>query len=320
MPEQTPGGLVGRLSGIGGALHSRAERLVLGLPVDAAFTPFRGAVLARAVAGKRLVITGASSGIGHETALLAGDAGASVILVARRREVLEEVADEVRERGGIAHVAPADLSEADEAERVGREIASRHGGADVLVNNAAHSIRRAVDASYDRIHDYERTMSLNYFGALRLILALLPGMRERGDGHIVNVSTIGSHMSTPRFSAYLASKAALDGLSRALAPEVIGDGVRVTVVHMPLVRTPMIAPSRVYRRAPALSAEQGARLVCSALVDRPRRADVPLGRAAQAAYELAPGLVDRLMNVGYQLTWDSAAARNADGRGDDPDS
>jgi short-subunit dehydrogenase len=309
------GKLAGRaaanLAGTGADLVPRADRLVLGWPLEAALAPMFSRQLAGAAGGKRIVLTGASSGIGRDTALLLGDAGATVILVARRRAELEAVADEIRAGGGAAHVLPADLAEAEDADRLAREIVADQGGADILINNAGHSIRRSVDASYDRFHDFERTIQLNYYGALRLILALLPGMRERGEGHIVNVSTMGVNASTPRFSAYLASKAALDGFSKGLAPEALTDGVRITTVHMPLVRTPMIAPSRLYARMPALSAEQGARLVCGTLIDRPRRADVPLGRVTQAAYELAPKAFDRIMNAGYRLTRDSKASRGS---------
>src|SRR5437879_7287090 len=153
--------------------------------------------------------------------------------------------------GGKPHVHPADLSDIDDIERLANEMIDEYGGVDVLVNNAGRSIRRSVKASYDRFHDYERTMQLNYFGALRLILSFLPGMRERKTGHIINVSSIGVQTNTPRFSAYVASKAALDAFSRCVAPEVIGDGVHITTIHMPLARTPLIAPTDIYHASPA---------------------------------------------------------------------
>ena len=308
------GGLLERTIGAGGALVSQAERLLLGWPAAAALEPIQTRRLARAVEDRLIVLTGASSGIGREAALMLGGAGASLMLVARTQAQLEEVAEEVRRRGGTADVYPADLAGAQEAERVGREIVERRGGADVLVNNAGHSIRRSVEGSEERFHDFERTMQLNYFGALKLILALLPGMRARRDGQIVNVSTMGVNLSTPRFSAYIASKAALDGFSRSLAPEVQGEGIRVTTVHMPLVRTPMIEPTPIYSRMPALSAAQGARLLCGALIDRPRRVHVPLGLAAELAYTLAPANVDRIMSAGYRFVPESGAVGDA---GDD---
>ena len=186
-----------------------------------------------------------------------GEAGGEVILVSRTREKLEEVAKQVEDAGGTAHVHPADLSDLDEVDRLAAEVLEQHGGVDVLVNNAGRSIRRSVKASYDRFHDYERTMQLNYFGALKLILAFLPGMRERRSGHIVNVSSIGVQTNTPRFSAYVASKSALDAFSRCVAPEVIGDNVNFTTVFMPLVRTPMIAPDRHLQGLPHAHAGGG---------------------------------------------------------------
>ena len=157
-----------------------------------------------------------------------GEAGGEVILVSRTREKLEEVAKQVEEAGGTAHVHPADLSDLDDIERMAQEVIDAHGGVDVLINNAGRSIRRSVARSYDRFHDYERTMQLNYFGALKLIMALLPGMRERKSGHIINVSSIGVQTNTPRFSAYVASKSALDAFSRCAAPECVADNVKFT--------------------------------------------------------------------------------------------
>src|SRR5919198_5691488 len=167
---------------------------------------FRERSLASAISGKRILITGASSGIGREAALKVGEAGGEVLLVSRTREKLEEVASQVEDLGGPAHGQPADLSDLDDIERLAQEVLDEHGGVDILVNNAGRSIRRSVARAYDRFHDFERTMQLNYFGALKLILAFLPGMRERKSGHIINISSIGVQTNTPRFSAYVASK------------------------------------------------------------------------------------------------------------------
>jgi len=164
---------------------------------------FRERSLAKSVEGKKIMITGASSGIGAELARQIGDAGGEVILVSRTREKLEEIAREVEARGGTAHVAPADLSDLGDIQRMANEVLEEFGGIDVLVNNAGRSIRRSVEAAYDRFHDYERTMQLNYFGALKLILAFLPGMRERKKGHLINVSSIGvqtTRRASPRTS------------------------------------------------------------------------------------------------------------------------
>ena len=270
---------------------------------------FRERSLSSAVAGKRIVVTGASSGIGRDLARKIGEAGGEVIMVSRTRETLEEVKGEVEEAGGTAHVHPCDLSDLDDVDRLAAEILEQHGGVDVLVNNAGRSIRRSVAASYDRFHDYERTMKLNYFGALKLILAFLPGMRERRAGHIVNVSSIGVQTNTPRFSAYVASKSALDAFSRSIAPEVIGDGVNVSTVYMPLVRTPMIAPTSIYDAFPTLSPDEAAEKICDALIDKPKRVASRLGTFGEVAYAISPKTVDLVLNTAYRIFPDSKAAK-----------
>jgi short-subunit dehydrogenase len=275
---------------------------------------FRERSLSSAVKDKRILVTGASSGIGRQVAVKIGEAGGTVILVARTREKLEELRNEVEEAGGVAHVHTADLSDMDDIERVAEEIIKEHGGVDVLVNNAGRSIRRSVAASYDRFHDFERTMQLNYFGAVKLILKLLPGMRERKTGHIINVSSIGVQTNTPRFSAYVASKSALDAFARCIAPEVIGDGVNITTVYMPLVRTPMIAPTNIYDAFPTLSPDEAAQLVCDAILDKPKRVATRLGTFGQILYAISPKSVDQIMNAAYKIFPDSKAAKGADGK------
>ena len=177
------------------------------------------------------------------------------------------------------------------------------------MNNAGRSIRRSLKASYDRFHDYERTMQLNYFGALRLILSFMPGMRERKSGHIINVSSIGVQTNTPRFSAYVASKAALDAFSRCVAPEVIGDGVHITTIYMPLVRTPMIRPTRLYDRFPTITPDNAADMICDAIIHRPKRIATPLGTLGQILYAINPKSIDYILNSAYKLFPDSRAAR-----------
>jgi len=270
---------------------------------------FRERSLASSVNGKRIVVTGASSGIGRDLALRIGEAGGTVLLVSRTRETLETVAGEVRELGGTAHVHPADLSDLEDIDRLAQEILVEHGGVDVLVNNAGRSIRRSVASSYDRFHDYERTMKLNYFGALKLILAFLPGMRERRSGHLINVSSIGVQTNTPRFSAYVASKSALDAFSRSIAPEVIGDGVNVTTVYMPLVRTPMIAPTGIYDAFPTLTPEEAAGMITDAMMDKPKRKASRLGTFGEVAYAISPKTVDLILNAAYRIFPDSSAAK-----------
>ncbi len=270
---------------------------------------FRDRSLAGAIRGKKILITGASSGIGLETALRVGEAGGEVLLVSRTREKLEEVAVQVEEAGGVAHVHPADLSDLDDIDRLAQEVLDEHGGVDVLVNNAGRSIRRSVARSYDRFHDYERTMQLNYFGALKLILAFMPGMRERKAGHIINVSSIGVQTNTPRFSAYVASKAALDAFARCVAPECIGDNVKFTTIYMPLVRTPMIAPTDIYKAFPTLTPDEAAHMLTDAMINKPKRMASRLGTFGEVFYALSPKSVDIVLNTAYNLFPDSTAAK-----------
>jgi NAD(P)-dependent dehydrogenase (short-subunit alcohol dehydrogenase family) len=271
---------------------------------------FRDRSLASVIKGKKVLITGASSGIGLETALKVGEAGGEVLLVSRTREKLEEVAEQVEEHGGTAHVHPADLSDLEDIDRLAAEVLEQHGGIDVLVNNAGRSIRRSVERSYDRFHDFERTMQLNYFGALKLILAFLPGMRERKSGHIINVSSIGVQTNTPRFSAYVASKSALDAFSRCTAPEVVEDNVKFTTVYMPLVRTPMIAPTDIYKAFPTLTPEEAAQMLTDAMIDKPKRMASRLGTFGEVLYAVSPKTVDLVLNQAYNLFPDSTAAKS----------
>ena len=270
---------------------------------------FRERSLASSIAGKKILITGASSGIGLETALKIGEAGGEVLLVSRTREKLEEVAKQVEEAGGTAHVHPADLSDLEDIDRLAQEVLDEHGGVDVLINNAGRSIRRSVARSYDRFHDYERTMQLNYFGALKLIMAFLPGMRERKSGHIINVSSIGVQTNTPRFSAYVASKAALDAFSRCAAPECVADNVKFTTVYMPLVRTPMIAPTDMYKAFPTLSPDEAAQMLADAMIDKPKRVASRLGTFGEVLYAVSPKTMDIILNTAYNLFPDSKAAK-----------
>ena len=260
-----------------------------------------------------VLVTGASSGIGESVAKKLAARGATVLLVARSEETLQLVRKEIQEQGGVAHVHPANLADLEDVDRLIGEVLGAHGGVDILVNNAGISIRRSVALSYDRMHDYQRTMQLNYFGAVRLVLGLLPGMRERGHGHIVNISSIGVQTNQPRFSAYIASKAALDAFTRSVGTEIVDDGVAVTTVHMPLVRTPMIAPTTIYKAFPALTPDDAADMIVRAIDDRPKRAATTLGNLAQISYAVAPKAVDAVMNFGYHLFPDSAAARGETG-------
>jgi NAD(P)-dependent dehydrogenase (short-subunit alcohol dehydrogenase family) len=243
------------------------------------------------------MVTGASSGIGRAAALKVAAAGATVLLVARRRDLLEEARSEIERGGGVAHIFVCDLSNPADIDEMAAEVLKRHGHVDVLVNNAGRSIRREIGNSYDRFHDFQRTMQLNYFGPVKLILDLLPVMRERRSGHVINVSTAGVQFGAPLFSAYVASKAAFDAFSRSIGFEVVRDGVRITTICMPLVRTTMAAPTRMYDNFPALSPEEAADLICDAIRKRPTRVAMPLGTLAQLAYAVAPDL-DHAVNAG----------------------
>jgi NAD(P)-dependent dehydrogenase (short-subunit alcohol dehydrogenase family) len=290
-------------------LESYAERIwnywEANLDCDLRHSP----ALARVVAGKRVLVTGASAGIGRAAALKLGAAGARVLLVARSAERLESARTAIAKAGGVAFAYPADLSSAASCDLLAKRVLDEHGGVDVLVNNAGRSIRRSLELEYERFHDFERTMELNYFGALKLILAFLPGMRERGRGHIVNVSTMGVQTSGPQFAAYLASKSALDAFSRSAASEILSDGVAITTVYMPLVKTEMSAPTAVWDSFFALTPAQAADMVCYAIRWRPKRVGNPIGLLTELAYLAAPRALDLYMSLVYRLSPDSPAAR-----------
>ncbi len=262
--------------------------------------------------GRTVAVTGASSGIGRETALLIARRGGVPLLLARRTEELEKVKVEIEAAGGTAAVYSVDLTSNESIDACVKQMLADHDGIDMLVNNAGRSIRRSIRLSYDRFHDYERTMALNYFAPVRLVLALMPHMIDRRFGHIVNVSSIGVQTNVPRFSAYVASKAALDAFSRVAATEVIGEGVTFTNVHMPLVRTPMIAPTTMYDRFPTLSPEEAAEMIVGALENQPKHVGTKLGTTAVVAYALAPKVVDAVLHVAYQMFPDSTAATGGD--------
>ena len=262
-----------------------------------------------AVAGRTVLVTGASSGIGREAARKIAAAGGIPLLVARSEDKLAALRDEIEAAGGSAGVYPCDLSDMDAIDATVARILADHAAVDALVNNAGRSIRRSVALSSDRFHDYERTVRLNYLGAVKLILALLPHMRERGSGHVVNVSSIGVQTNPPRFSAYVASKAALDAFTRVVSSETIGDNVTFTTIHMPLVRTEMIAPTKLYDSFPAISPGEAADLICEAIRSKPKHIGTRLGTFGEVAYALAPKAVDQFLHMAYRVFPESAAAR-----------
>ncbi len=276
----------------------------------------QGRTLNDAVEGRVALITGGSSGIGEAAAKRIAEAGGTVVLVARTRENLEKVADEIRGNGGTAHVYPCDLSDTDAIATMADQVLADLGGVDILINNAGRSIRRSLALSYDRIHDYQRTIQLNYLGAVQLILKFIPGMRERGFGQIINVSSVGVQTRAPRFGAYIASKAALDSLCDALQAETVNDGVRFTTVHMALVRTPMISPTTMYEKFPALTPEQAAGVITDAIVHRPRRESSPFGQFAAVADAVNPAVMDRVRNRAFTMFGDSQAAKGGEAPSD----
>ena len=260
------------------------------------------------VNGKTIIVTGASSGIGLTVSKYLAQAGAHVLLLARTKDKLDEVKAEIEAEGGKASVFPCDLNDMESIDAVSKEILASVDHIDILINNAGRSIRRAVHESIDRFHDFERTMQLNYFGAVRLVLNLLPHMMQRKDGHIINISSIGVLANATRFSAYVASKAALDAFSRCLSAEVHSHKIAITSIYMPLVRTPMIAPTKIYKYVPTLSPEQAADLIAYAIVKRPKKIATNLGRLASITYAIAPDVNNILMSIGFNLFPSSTAA------------
>ncbi|WP_168398879.1 SDR family NAD(P)-dependent oxidoreductase [Acinetobacter indicus] len=260
------------------------------------------------VNGKTVLITGASSGIGLNTAYRLAEAGAHVLLVARTQETLEQVKAEIEAKGGKASIFPCDLNDWEAIDQTSKDILASVDHIDILVNNAGRSIRRAVHESLDRFHDFERTMQLNYFGAVRLVMNILPQMMVRRSGQIINISSIGVLANATRFSAYVASKAALDAFSRCLSAEVHSHNIAITSIYMPLVRTPMIAPTKMYKYVPTLSPEQAADLICYAIVKRPKKIATHLGRLASITYAIAPDINNKLMSIGYNLFPSSSAS------------
>ena len=265
------------------------------------------------VGGKVVLVTGGSSGIGLATAHRFAEAGATVIICGRDQDKLDEACHQAAERGYAFVAYPADLSDMADIDRFVQLLLERHGGVDFLVNNAGRSIRRAIEVSYDRFHDFERTMQLNYFGALRVTMGLLPSMVEKRRGHIVNISSIGVLTNAPRFSAYVASKAALDAWTRCAASEYQDQGISFTTINMPLVRTPMIAPTKVYNNVPTLSPEEAAELVAEACVARPVRIATRLGTAGELLHAVAPRVAQIVMNTSFRMFPDSSAAKGEKG-------
>jgi NAD(P)-dependent dehydrogenase (short-subunit alcohol dehydrogenase family) len=257
---------------------------------------------------KVVLITGGSSGIGLATARKVAAAGATTIIVARDADKLAEAKRTIAADGHAVVTYSADVSDGGQCAELVKTLIDEHGGVDILVNNAGRSIRRAIENSFDRFHDFERTMSVNYYGALRLTLGLLPSMVKKRRGHVINISSIGVLTNAPRFSAYVASKAALDAWTRCAASEFSDMGVQFTTVNMPLVRTPMIAPTKIYTQVPTLSPEEAADLVVEAIVYKPVRIATRLGVFGEVLHALVPRVAQIIMNTTFRMFPDSGAA------------
>ena len=261
------------------------------------------------VAGKVVLVTGGSSGIGLATAHKFAEAGATTLICGRDIDKLEEACNAAKARGYSFVAYPVDISDMADCDRFIQQVLDVHGGVDYLVNNAGRSIRRAIESSYDRFHDFERTMQLNYFGSLRVTLGLLPAMVAKRQGHVVNISSIGVLTNAPRFSAYVASKAALDAWTRCAASEYADQGVTFTTINMPLVRTPMIAPTGLYNNVPTLSPEEAADLIAQACIFKPVNIATRLGTAGQLLHALLPRVAQIAMNTSFRMFPDSSAAK-----------
>jgi NAD(P)-dependent dehydrogenase (short-subunit alcohol dehydrogenase family) len=269
-------------------LLPRPVRLLLGA-TNAGISDRR---LREGARGQVVLVTGASSGIGEATARRLGAAGATVLLVARSVDKLDRIAAEIEGGGGKAFVHPCDMSDTDQVAVLAAEVLERHGHIDVVVNNAGISIRRWISESYDRFHDFERTINVNYLGPVKLLLGLLPSMRERGGGQIVNVATAGVDLPALRWSAYIASKAALETWLGGVAPEIRADGVATTSIHLQLVRSPMLGPFPIWRHVPGMSTEEAAGIVARAIVTRRRVIAPPWARVSGAVTHIAQGPVE----------------------------
>lgn len=283
--------------------------LVQGPRAAAARVVRRVAGLPSPLAGRTVLVTGASSGIGRATALAVASTGARVLLVARRLPELEEVREQIEDAGGTAEVYPCDLTDFDAIDQLVKDVLAAHGAVDYLVNNAGRSIRRSLELTYDRFHDIERTMAINYMGPVRLTMGLLPAMRAQRFGHVVNIVTWGIQIKAPKFAPYIASKAALDTFSRIAGREVFFDNVTFTNMRVSLVHTPMTAPTEAYRGMRGLTPEQAAERVVRALEDRPLTVNTRVADLYEVFNLVAPRLADFTLALAHRAVGDSAAAR-----------
>lgn len=265
------------------------------------------------VGGKVVLVTGGSSGIGLAAAHKFAEAGAITLICGRDQEKLDEACAEATAKGYEFIAYAVDIADMSDCDRFVNQVIADHGGVDFLINNAGRSIRRAIESSYDRFHDYERTMQLNYFGCLRVTMGFLPGMALKRKGHVVNISSIGVLTNAPRFSAYVASKAALDAWTRCASSEFADVGITFTTINMPLVRTPMIAPTKIYNNVPTLEPEEAADMIAQACIFKPVRIATRLGITGQVLHAVVPRIAQIMMNTSFRMFPDSSAAKGEKG-------
>jgi NAD(P)-dependent dehydrogenase (short-subunit alcohol dehydrogenase family) len=265
------------------------------------------------VAGRVVLVTGGSSGIGLAAAHKFAEAGAITLICGRDQDKLDEACKEAKAKGYAFIAYAVDVADMAACDAFIQQLITNHGGVDFLINNAGRSIRRAIESSYDRFHDFERTMQLNYFGFLRVTMGLLPGMAAKRKGHVVNISSIGVLTNAPRFSAYVASKAAMDAWTRCASSEFADVGITFTTINMPLVRTPMIAPTNLYNNVPTLSPEEAADLIARACIDKPVRIATRMGITGELLHALAPRIAQIGMNTSFRMFPDSSAAKGDKG-------
>ncbi len=265
------------------------------------------------IEGKVVLVTGGSSGIGRATVRKMAEAGAIAVTIARDQQTLDETRREFEAAGLQLITHAVDIADKAQCDALVKTLNEEHGGVDFLVNNAGRSIRRGIENSFDRFHDFERTMEVNYFGALRLTMGLLPGMLAKRKGQVINISSIGVLTNAPRFSAYVASKAAMDAWARCAASEFTDRGIEFTTINMPLVRTPMIAPTKIYEQVPTLSPEEAADLIVEAIIHKPVRIATRLGIFGALLHSLTPKAAQIMMNTSFRMFSDSSAAMHKEG-------
>lgn len=256
-----------------------------------------------------VLVTGSSYGLGEATARRVGRCGATVLLAARSAERLEAVSADIEEAGGSAHAYAVDLADPEQVEAFAERVLSDHGHVDIMVSNAGKSIRRSLELSFDRPQDFQRTIDINYMGPVRLMLALLPSMCERGQGHLINVSTLGARMPPgPRWAAYQASKTAFDVFFRSAGIELSAQGITTTSVYMALIHTRMSAPTPIFRYVPGQTPDEAAAVICRAIVKRPRAVAPWWVGPTELATAVSRTSWDLLTAAAYRLSRDTPSA------------